>query len=273
MVSVNDVCQVLQQLAPLATAESWDNVGLLLGRPERSVTRLMTCLTLTPAVAREAIAEKVEMIVTHHPVLFRATKTITSDTIEGGLLLDLIEAGIAVYSPHTAFDSADLGINQWLAESLGLNAIEPLRPFQQSILGGSGRTGVFSASLSKADFLEKVATIVGADYLEISWHGSDLVSRVGLACGSAAEYLTEAVEAKCDTFVTGEARFHSAVECQSRAMNLVLTGHFCSERPAVEKLAGVLSERLGNVECFSSREDRDPLEMFHNVSGRNGSAE
>ena len=267
MVNVNDVCQVLQLLAPLPTAESWDNVGLLLGRPERAVTRLMTCLTLTPSVAREAITGSVEMIVTHHPVMFRATKTITSGTIEGRMLLDLIEAGVAVYSPHTAFDNAELGINQWLAESLGLESIQPLRPFLQGISGGSGRVGVFTEPQSQQKFLESLAGVVGADYLEIAWHGSDHVSRVGLACGSAAEYLTDAIQAECDTFVTGESRFHSAVECQSRGVNLVLTGHFSSERPAVEKLASVLSERLGNVECFSSEEDRDPLELFHKASG------
>ena len=259
---VENVCQILMQLAPLPTAESWDNVGLLLGRPNRMVSRLMTCLTLTPTVAREAIAKDVQLIVTHHPVLFRATRSITSDTIEGRLLLDLIEARIAVYSPHTAFDNAELGINQWLAESLGLSMIEPLRRFQQGIPGGSGRLGEFAESLSKQEFLEKLATILGAEYLEVAWHGSERVRRVGLACGSAAEYLSDAMQAECDTFVTGEARFHSAVECQSTECNLVLTGHFSSERPAVARLASVLSERLFGVECFASEEDRNPLELF-----------
>lgn len=261
-ICVENVCQILRQLAPLLTAESWDNVGLLLGRPERTVSRLMTCLTLTPAVAREAITRNAQMIVTHHPVLFRATKTITSDTIEGRLLLDLIEAGIAVYSPHTAFDNAEGGINQWLAESLGLNSIEPLRQFPQGIYGGSGRMGVFAESHSKHEFLEKLATAVGVEHLEVSWHGAERVSHVGLACGSAAEYLTDAFQAECDTFVTGEVRFHSAVECQSRGLNLVLTGHFSSERPAIVRLAHVLSDRLFGVECFASELDRDPLELF-----------
>lgn len=259
---VENVCQILKQFAPLPTAESWDNVGLLLGRPDRSVSRLMTCLTLTPAVAREAISKHVQLIVTHHPVLFRATKSITSDTIEGRLLLELIEARIAVYSPHTAFDNAELGINQWLAESLGLNAIEPLRKFQQDIPGGSGRMGLFAEPHPKQEFLEKLAKIVGAEYLEVAWHGSDRVRRVGLACGSAAEYLMDALRLECDTFVTGEARFHAAVECQSRAYNLVLTGHFSSERPAVVRLASLLTERLSGVQCFASEEDRDPLELF-----------
>ncbi len=267
MFTTSDICQILGQLAPLPAAESWDNVGLILGRPERPVVRLMTCLTLTPAVAREATAGKVQLIVTHHPLLFRAARSITSDTIEGQILLELIEAGVDVYSPHTAFDNADLGINQWLAESLGFISIAPLRPFpknisgQDDISGGSGRIGVFAEPQPRQAFLEKLATAIDAKYMEVAWHGSDSVTRVGLACGAAAEYLSDALQANCDTFVTGEARFHSAVECQSRRVNLVLTGHFSSERPAVVKLARVLAERLPGVECFASDEDRDPLEL------------
>ena len=262
MVSVNEVCQVLQQLAPLSSAESWDNVGLLLGRAERPVNRIMTCLTLTPNVAFEAIGRNVQMIVTHHPVMFRAVKSITGETLEGRLLLDLIEAGIAVYSPHTAFDNADEGINQWLAESFGLELIEPLRPFAAGIPGGSGRVGIFQESLSRKEFLEKVAAVIGAEYMETAWHGTENVRRVGLACGSAAEYLTDALRSGCDTFVTGEARFHSAVECQSRGVNLVLMGHYRSERPAVVRLASLLSARLGEVECFSSEHDQNPLRQI-----------
>ena len=262
MACIEDVCQVLRALVPLSTAESWDNVGLLVGRRERTVRRLMTCLTLTPAVARESIARNVQIVVTHHPVLFRGTKTIADDSIEGKLLLDLIEAGVAVYSPHSAFDNAELGINQWLAESLGLNSVEPLRLFGPGVSGGAGRTGAFAKPVPRQEFLESLATVVGAEYLEVAWHGPEQVSRVGLACGSAAEYLEDAIQAGCDTFVTGEARFHSAVACQSRQMNLVLTGHFSSERPAVIRLASVLAERLQGVECIASGEDRDPLELF-----------
>jgi len=262
MACIEDVCQVLNELAPLSTAESWDNVGLLLGRRERTVSRLMTCLTLTPAVAQESVARNVELIVTHHPVLFRGAKAIISDTIEGKLLLDLIEAGVAVYSAHTAFDNAERGINEWLGKSLGLTSVEPLRPFADGVAGGAGRKGVFEVAISRQEFLQKLATVVGAAYLEVAWHGPGLVKSVGLACGSAVEYLDDAINSGCETFVTGEARFHSAVECQSRQINLVLTGHFASERPAVMILAKLLAERLPGVDCFASDGDRDPLELF-----------
>ena len=208
------------------------------------------------------------MIVTHHPVLFRATKTITSDTIEGRLLLDLIEAEIAVYSPHTAFDNADLAINQWLAESLGLDSTHRCAPFfsktfpvvwsRRCICHSANKTGIPRTTRRGCR-----CQVSGSG---MAWR-HEHVSRVGLACGSAAEYLSDALQANCDTFVTGEARFHSAVECQSQHVNLVLSGHFSSERPGVVKLAQVLATQLSGVECFASEEDRDPLECF--VSNNN----
>jgi dinuclear metal center YbgI/SA1388 family protein len=125
---VADLVSFLQKLAPPALAEEWDNVGLLVGDRSRPVSRILTCLTLTPDVADEAIAERAALIVTHHPVLFRPVKRLTADDSQGKMLLSLIEAGIAVYSPHTGYDSAAAGINQQLAERLDLSEIQPLKP-------------------------------------------------------------------------------------------------------------------------------------------------
>src|SRR5947209_7400362 len=115
MTAVADLVQALQALAPLELAEDWDNVGLLLGDPSTSVQRVLTCLTVTPESAAEALEAKVQLIVSHHPVLFRAVKRLTTATPEGRMLLELLRAGVAVYSPHTAFDNAPGGINDLLA--------------------------------------------------------------------------------------------------------------------------------------------------------------
>jgi len=125
---IADLLSFLERFAPLELAEEWDNVGLLIGDRQLDTPRVMTCLTLTPDVAREAIERGAGLIVTHHPIFFRAVKRLTSDNAEGRMLLDLIKAGIAVYSPHTAYDSAAGGINQQLATTLGLAQIEPLHP-------------------------------------------------------------------------------------------------------------------------------------------------
>src|SRR5262245_47567282 len=140
MLTVADIVRFLEGFAPLSLAESWDNVGLLVGRREQPVSRVMTCLTVTAESAREAVERGAQLIVTHHPFPFRPVARLTDDTNDGNLLLDLVSAGIAVYSPHTAFDSAIQGINQRLAEGLQLGTINPLITIGEGPLG-SGRAG------------------------------------------------------------------------------------------------------------------------------------
>jgi dinuclear metal center YbgI/SA1388 family protein len=124
---VADIVAYLQSFAPLELAAEWDNVGLLLGDRQAEVKRLLTCLTVTPEVVAEAVTDVVHMIVTHHPVLFRGVKRLTSDSAEGRMVLDLARAGVAVYSPHTAFDNTRGGINDMLAQRLSLTEVKPLR--------------------------------------------------------------------------------------------------------------------------------------------------
>jgi len=125
---LSDLIAFLERFASPRLAEDWDNVGLLIGDRSQPVQRVLTCLTLTPDVAAEAVADKVSLIVTHHPVLFRPVKRLTADDPQGKMLLSLIAAGIAVYSPHTSYDSAPGGINDQLAAMLELVEVRPLKP-------------------------------------------------------------------------------------------------------------------------------------------------
>jgi dinuclear metal center YbgI/SA1388 family protein len=127
MIRLAVILEYLEQLAPLNVAAGWDNVGLLLGDRDASIQRTMTCLTVTHESADEAVAEGAQLIISHHPILFRPIQRLTSDTTEGHMLLALAKAGVAVYSPHTALDNAAGGINVLLAERLGLTDITPLR--------------------------------------------------------------------------------------------------------------------------------------------------
>jgi dinuclear metal center YbgI/SA1388 family protein len=127
MLTVAAVVDCLERFAPPALAAEWDNVGLLLGERGGPADRVMTCLTVTPESAAEAVADGVQLIVTHHPILFRSVKRLTDATAEGRTLLALARAGVAVYSPHTAFDNARGGINDALAARLGLADVGPLR--------------------------------------------------------------------------------------------------------------------------------------------------
>jgi dinuclear metal center YbgI/SA1388 family protein len=127
MLTVDTVVRYLDEFAPPGLAAEWDNVGLLLGDRAAELSRLMVCLTVTPESAAEAVEAQTQLIVTHHPILFRAVRQLTTATPEGRMLLGLLRAGVAVYCPHTAFDNTRDGINELLARRLGLQALQPLR--------------------------------------------------------------------------------------------------------------------------------------------------
>jgi dinuclear metal center YbgI/SA1388 family protein len=128
MTLLRDVMAVLNRLAPLELAEEWDNVGLLLGRSDQPVQRVMTCLTITSTTVAEACQENADLIVTHHPLFYRPVQRVNDQNEEGRLALTLTRAGIAVYSAHTAYDNAPGGINDQIAGLLELESVRPLRP-------------------------------------------------------------------------------------------------------------------------------------------------
>jgi dinuclear metal center YbgI/SA1388 family protein len=141
MTTVAEIAAWLEHFAPSHLAEKWDNVGLLWGDPAAAVERVMTCLTVTPCTAAEAIRERAQLIVSHHPVLFREVKRIRADLAETGHLWSLARAGIAIASPHTAFDNTREGINDLLCRRLGIRNTRPLRPIAPA---GSFKVVVFT---------------------------------------------------------------------------------------------------------------------------------
>ncbi len=141
MTTVSDLAGWLEQFAPAHLAEPWDNVGLLWGDPAAPVQRLMTCLTVTPGTAAEAIQEQASLIVSHHPVLFREVKRVRADLADTSHLWKLARAGIAIASPHTAFDNTPNGINDLLCRRLGLMDISPLRPIASGRHPAAGSAG------------------------------------------------------------------------------------------------------------------------------------
>ena len=265
MPCIADIIAFLERFAPTELAEEWDNVGLLTGDRHCDAPRVLTCLTLTPDVAREAIERQAALVVAHHPLLFHAVKRLTADNAEGKMLLELITAGIAVYSPHTAYDSAAEGINQQLALALGLAQIEPLVPRPSG--GGSGRMGLWgphgdagSAANSLGGFMAAVKTKLRIGALPFVGDPMRPVSRVAIACGSGGEFLSAAIDRQCDVLLTGEARFHTCLEARGAGIALVLAGHYATERPGMEHLAEILSREFPDVTVWASEVERDPVQ-------------
>ncbi|UUO06801.1 Nif3-like dinuclear metal center hexameric protein [Blastopirellula sp. J2-11] len=259
--TVDQLCRYLDQFAPTTLAESWDNVGLLVGDRTAPVSKLMTCLTITPEVVEEAIAGGANMIVAHHPLPFRALKRITADDTVGRMLLQLIAAGVAIYSPHTGFDSAAAGINQQLAAGLGLTNIAPLKPFDHPPLAplGSGRYGKLAAPQTLSQFAAVVRKFLQIEYVQVVGGVNQKVTQPAVACGAAGEFLGTAITLGCDCLLLGETNFHTSLEAKAQGVALVLVGHYASERFAVETLADQLTDEYAGLKCWASEQESDPI--------------
>jgi dinuclear metal center YbgI/SA1388 family protein len=257
MPTIASIATFLEQLAPFRLAEEWDNVGLLVGHRDRTVTKVMTCLTVTPASAAEAVETGAGLIVTHHPLPFTAVKRLTAETTVGRILLDLIAARVAVFSAHTAFDSAGEGINQRLAAGLELRGIAPLAPHPEG--QGTGRWGWLAEPLALRQLAQRLKQFLSIERLQLVGNPDRTIRTVAIACGAAGELLEAARQNGCDAMLVGEARFHTCLEAQALGIALLLPGHFASERFAMECLADVLARQFPDLTVWPSRQEEDPV--------------
>jgi dinuclear metal center YbgI/SA1388 family protein len=263
---VSDITQFLGNFAPLALAESWDNVGLLVGDATRPVRRVMTCLTVTPDVVAEAIGWHAELIVSHHPMLFKPVQKLVATDPQGAMLLRLIESGVAIYSPHTAFDSARGGINQQLASLFSLSDIQVLRTkviavVQSEGVDGAGRYGNLAEAMSLAEVCAITKEKLRVSQLQFVGDPQRTIRRLAIACGAAAEFIPDALHAGCEALLVGEARFHDCLRARDCGLALILPGHYATERPAVEQLAVLLQQTFTNLVVTASQVESDPVQF------------
>lgn len=239
---VRDIVKILNDMAPPALAEEWDNVGLLVGRQDAPVKRLMVALDFSESVLEQAIRDKADMVVTHHPVIFKGVRQLTDGHWHTRLLLDAAANHIAVYSAHTNLDSAAGGVNDVLARILGLEHVEGLNG-EHGNLAGIGRIGSLPVPMALAEFAGNVKKILKLERMAYV-DGGRTVRRVAVCGGSGMDFLDAVREAGADTFVTGDVKYHEAQEAAGLGINLIDAGHQGTELPVVNSLADRLALRL-----------------------------
>lgn len=258
---IQHVCQFLETFAPLRLAEDWDNVGLVVGDRQAKVKNVMTCLTVTDETVSEAIDTQADLIVSHHPLPFRPIKKLNTDSIASEMLWRLAKAGVSVYSPHTAFDSAAEGINESLARKLKIGGTRPLVVAEDDANGlGAGRYGRLESETQLSDWVSVVKTEFGLPTVAVVGDVARSVLKIGLACGSGGSFLNKSVAVGCDVMVTGEATFHTCLDAKAKGIALVLLGHYVSERFAVEQLADRLQREFKTLTVWASKREQDPIE-------------
>lgn len=236
-VNVADIIKIMEEIAPPVMAEDWDNVGLMLGRRCKAVKKLLLALDITGEVVQQAIVQKADMIITHHPLIFRGLKRVTDNEWQQELLLTLAEKGIAVYSAHTNLDCVSSGVNDVLAKKLHLDSVDVLDSDN-----GLGRIGIVPAC-SLHEFAAMVKKVLRADYVAVGDAGKQ-VHKVAVCGGAGSDLISLALLCGADTLVTGDIKYHEAQQAVFSGLNVIDAGHQPTELPVMDDLADRLSQRF-----------------------------
>lgn len=245
--TVQTILNYLWTLCPLSCKESWDNVGHLLGRAGQSVEKVLLSLDLTEDVANEAAAAGCQLIVTHHPAIFRDVKHIVdTDPLTVPELLCL-ESRIAVISMHTNLDCAPGGVNDVLAQLLGL---EEISVPEDGTTAGLVRCGMVSTcSLPEfAAFVKERLNCPGLRFVD----AGKPVRKVAVGGGSCFEFSDCVIAAGCDTFVTADIKYHQFLNAAARKLNVIDAGHFETENPVMFMLQSKLREEFPDIRFVMS---------------------
>ena len=264
MATVADILHFVESLAPRSMKMDWDNVGLLCGRKEKEVTKILVALDPFRNVIDEAVTIGADCIVTHHPLIFRnPLMAVNEDTEAGRCVLTLIENGIAAINAHTNYDLAPGGVNDVLAQTLGLADIAVIDPVGTDDLGcpyGLLRRGTV-AEQSLDTFLAVVKQNLHCDGLRYVDSGKS-VRTVAVGGGSCADEMGDALRAGCDTFVTADVKYNQFRTAYELGLNLIDAGHFHTENPSMAPLAQKLRDAFPGVEVIFSKNHSDCMKFF-----------
>ena len=253
MATLREIEEAIFAVAPRELAMEWDNVGLLVGRPGRKVTKILVALDVTEQVAEEAVRCGANLIVSHHPVMncaWSQVQTIRDDTVQGRLLLRLVESGVGAICMHTNLDAADGGVNDALAARLGLEQVEKLA-------GGDGilRAGMVPER-SAAEFAAFVKERLGANGVSYT-DGGGPVRRAAVGGGACGGYFRAAAREGCDALVTADVKYDQFLDAKAMGFTLIDAGHFPTENVVCPVLADRLRERFPGLEVAVSRTHRE----------------
>ena len=263
MTTVKDILAYIETLAPRSMKEDWDNVGLLCGSASQPVHKILVALDPFESVCREAAAIGADLIVTHHPLIFSAPKAITDDTGLGRSILLLAKAGISAINAHTNLDCAPGGVNDVLAQTLGLQDVAVIAPSGMDDQGrpwGLLRQGTVTPQPLE-QFLATVKKTLNCPGLRYA-DGGKPVARVAVGGGACGSEFMEAVKAGCDTFVTADVKYNQFWEAAELGLNLIDAGHFHTENPVCPVLTEKLQAAFPEISVVLSENHTDCTKFF-----------
>ncbi len=254
--NIKEVVTTLESFAPLPLQESYDNAGLQVGLTATEVSGVLLCLDVTEKVIDEAVVKGCNLIVAHHPLLFRGLKQIGDATQPERCVTKALKKDIAIYAMHTNLDNAEGGVNYEIAYRLGMEDVRFLLPNAQG--GGSGVIGALPVEMNARTFLQSVKKEFGVECLMHNELLRRPIRTVAL-CGGAGDFLLqEAVNQQADAFLTGEMHYHTYMGME-QTIQIAVAGHYQTEQYTKDLIAKTLREQCEGLRIVISQENTNPI--------------
>lgn len=255
---VHQIIDTMEKLAPQKLAVDWDNPGLLIGDDEQVVTGILLCLDVNQEVIDEALRLGANMLISHHPIIYKPIKNITTRTTPGKWMLNMIQNNMSLYTSHTNLDIAEGGVNDSLFGALGLVNKEGLYAEGEAFMG---RVGDTTQPYTLASFAAFVGERLGTDIVRYVGPGDAPVKRVAICGGAASDigYFKAAKSKGADVYITGDIRYHETQRAQGIGLNLIDATHYATENLAMRDVANYLTQNTTGVHIHVSSVDLQPF--------------
>ena len=261
MIKVNNIIKEMELLAPTYLKEDFDNVGLMVGDKNKEVKKVLLALDCTLKVIEEAKKENVELIITHHPLIFKRPSSITTDTLQGKKIIELIKNDISLYSSHTNLDSVENGLNDTIVSILGFDNFKILEKNKRDDKAGLGRIVSLNESIQLEDLISKIKKSLNINNLRVV-KGKDKVNKIAIINGSGQDFIGKAVDLGADCIITGDTTYHFASDYKEMEISILDVGHFASEQITFFNVMENLKEKFKDVEFITSTVEEDPFSFY-----------
>lgn len=266
-ITIECILKSLNSLAPFSLAEDWDNVGLLIGALDQKVTGIMIGVDPTTQLLEEAAVRGANLVITHHPAIFSALKSIRTDQPAGAFIARALNRQTGVIACHTNLDVAPNGVSHILAQRLGLTGLQTLSATTTSDPGiGFGQLGTLAAPMACHDFLTHLCTTLDLPAVAIAGHLPPTIQQVAVCGGSGSEFATIAKTLGAHLYITGEVKHHIARWAEEVGFCILDAGHFATESLICEALAKDLTSTLRarsiELPVYTAEKQKNPFSLF-----------
>ena len=243
---VKDILNCITEVAPLHWQESYDNAGLQVGDVNAETHKALIALDVTEELVDEAVAKNCDLIISHHPLIFKGLKHITPQTYIERVIVKAVKHDMAIISMHTNLDNSYLGVSRVLAERLGLKDLHLLQPsVAEPELCGAGMVGAFEKPMEEIDFLQLVAEAIGSPCLRHSALTGRKIQEVALCGGSGSPFMPDALHQKVDAYLTADIKYHDFFVPEGDLL-MVDGGHFETEQFTKALIKDLILKKIPN---------------------------